>query len=126
MASCPRGCWPEDGVGWADAAIRGLRSLEFLDPGPHGDLVRPGAAMLAGQGEHRLGDGVRVEQAVGRVRRLRPGGAADAAIHDDMDDVDAPRVQLARHALGEAAQRELPHRERRRKAGTPSRWPTRR
>ena len=38
----------------------------------------------------------------------------DAAVDDDMRHVDALRLQLARHALREPAQRELAHRERRR------------
>ena len=37
-----------------------------------------------------------------------------AAVDDDMSDMDALRRQFARHALREAAQRELAHRERRR------------
>ena len=45
---------------------------------------------------------------------VRPARAPDAAVDHDMGDMDALRVKLARHALGEPAQRELAHRERRR------------
>src|SRR6267143_6528217 len=38
----------------------------------------------------------------------------DPAVDDEVRDVDALGRQLPRHALREAAQRELPHRERRR------------
>jgi len=36
----------------------------------------------------------------------------DSAVDDDMSDVDALRRQLPRHALREATQRKLAHRER--------------
>ena len=43
-----------------------------------------------------------------------PARAADAAVDDDMGDMDALRRQFARHALRQAAQREFAHGERRR------------
>ncbi len=43
-----------------------------------------------------------------------PARRADAAVDDDMRDMDALRRQLARHRLRQPAQRELAHGERRR------------
>src|SRR5262249_8918525 len=57
---------------------------------------------------------VGVERARGRVGRVRPARAPDPAVDHDVSDVDALRRELARHALGEAAQRELAHGEGRR------------
>src|SRR5690242_21924053 len=59
-------------------------------------------------------DGGRIEQACGLARRLLPPLALDAAVDDDMCDMYPLRVQLARHALREAAECKLAHRERRR------------
>src|SRR5438552_2084231 len=70
------------------AAMRSLRSgrqpLEFLDPRSHLDLPAPGAAVLLERRPVGLGDGVGVEQAVGRVGRHRPRSAPDAAIDHEM------------------------------------------
>ena len=95
--------------------------------------------MLPQQIEIALRNGVRIEHAVGLIGRIGPTVAADAAIDDDVSDVNALRRKLARHALRQSAQRELAHGERRRlgitlharrRAGqkdgaTPSRQPTR-
>src|SRR5712691_6156124 len=89
-------------------------ALEILHPGPELDLPGPGAAVLAVDVEIGLRDRLRLEHAVGAA----PVGARiaarslDAAIDDEMRDMDVLRRQLARHALGEAAQTELAHRER--------------
>ena len=60
------------------------------------------------------GDGVGVEQRIGLVRRRGAPGPGDAAVDDEMGDVDSLRREFARHALRQAAQRELAHGERRR------------
>src|SRR5256885_12814350 len=88
---------------------------ELLDPGPQLDLPSPGAAVLAVQVQVVLRDLVGVEHPVraafARSRIARAPG--DPAVDDEVRDVDTLRRELARHALREAAQRELPHRERR-------------
>src|SRR5215831_9226252 len=86
----------------SDAARAGS---ELLHPRPQLDLPRPGAAGLMDQVHVALGDGVRVEQAVGMVCGLGAARTLDAAVDHDVSDVDALRRKLARHALGEAAQR---------------------
>ena len=93
-----------------------LRGSELLHPRPQLDLQAPGAARLGEHGHVGLGDGVGVEQAVGGagVAGAAALGVPDAAVDDEMRDVDALPLQLARHRLGEAAQRELAHGEGRR------------
>ena len=53
------------------------------------DLQRPRAARLAQHFDIGLGDRVGIERAVRPIRRVRPPGAANAAIDDEMRDVDA-------------------------------------
>ena len=60
------------------------------------------------------GDGGGIEQARGFACWLLSPLALDAAVDDDMRHMDPLWVQLARHALREAAERKLAHRERRR------------
>ena len=50
----------------------------------------------------------------GLIGCIRPARAPDATVDHDVGDVNALRRKLARHALGQPAQRELAHRERRR------------
>src|SRR3954454_3225601 len=88
--------------------------LEALHPGPQFHLVGPGALRLPDHAEVRRSDGVGVKEARGLARRVSPALAPDAAVDDDMGHMDALGMQLPRHALGEPAQRELAHRERRR------------
>src|ERR1700686_1686733 len=88
-------------------------TLEILDPRPQLDLPGPGATRLAMQREIGLGDRVGVEQSVGTALvGARIGFFGDAAIDDDVADMDVLWLQLAGEALGQAAQRELAHRER--------------
>src|SRR5258705_13187061 len=88
-----------------------IRLLKLFHPRPHLDFPRPGAARLVDEVQERGGDRVGIEQARGLVRGLSPPLAPDAAVDHDMPDVDALRLQLARHALREPAQRELAHGE---------------
>src|SRR5579859_495533 len=82
-------------------------TLEALHPGPQLDLPGPGAALLAPDVQVGPRDLVRVERAVGAAlaRLLAKDGArivralADAAVDDEVRDVDAPGRELARHAL---------------------------
>src|SRR2546421_5659492 len=88
---------------------------ELLDPGPQLDFPGPRAAVLAVQVQVVLRDLVGEEHPV-RAAPARSGIASpgDAAVDYEVCDVDSLRRELPRHALREAAQRELPHRERRR------------
>src|SRR5262249_18336530 len=88
-----------------------LAASELLHPRPQLDLPRPGAAGLMDEVHVAAGDGVGIEQAVWIVRGLGAARALDAAVDHDVSDVDALRRELARHALGETAQRELAHGE---------------
>src|SRR5512143_2667437 len=81
---------------------------EALDPGAKLHLPGPGAARLAMDMEIGIGDGVRIESRL--AVRILP----DAAIDDEMGDMDVLGRQLARHALCQPPQRELAHREGRR------------
>src|SRR5438445_9638333 len=89
---------------------------EFLDPGPQLDFPGPGAAVLSVYVQVVLRDLVGVEHPVRAAfaRSRIACGPRDPAVDDEVRDVDALWRELARHALCEAAQRELPHRERRR------------
>src|SRR6516162_3766139 len=73
---------------------------EFLHPGPEVELQSPGALRLAVEMPVAAGDGVGREPAF-------LGILADAAIDDDVGDMDALWSQLARHALGERPEAEL-------------------
>src|SRR6266446_8269210 len=92
------------------------RASEFLDPGPQLDFPGPGAAVLSVYVQVVLRDLVgeehTVRTALPRSRIAR--APRDPAVDDEVRDVDSLRRELPRHALREAAQRELPHRERRR------------
>src|SRR2546421_11944269 len=72
--------------------------------------------MLPVPREIRLGDRVRAQHAVLATRRRAriAAGALDAAVDDEVRDMDVLRTELAREALREAAQRELAHGEGRR------------
>src|SRR6266852_177743 len=87
------------------------RTLEFLDPRPDLDLPAPRAAVLLERRPVGLGDGVGVEQAVGRVGRHRPRSAPDAAIDHELGNMDALGRKLAGHRLRQPAQSELAHGE---------------
>src|SRR5262249_6501953 len=91
-----------------------LAASELLHPRPQFDLPGPGAAGLMDEVHVALGDGVGIERAVGSVGGVGAVRAPDAAVDHDVSHVDALRRKLARHALGEAAQRELAHGEGRR------------
>src|SRR3954452_3202272 len=87
-------------AGYNDAGSGSWRLLsEGLDPGPHLDFERPGAARLAQYFDISLGNRVGIERAVGPVGRVRAAGAAHAAVDHEMRDVDALRPEFARRAL---------------------------
>src|SRR6516225_6046358 len=67
--------------------IRLAQSSEFLHPRPQLDLPGPGAAGLMDEVHVALGDGVRIERAVGSVGRVGPARAPDAAVDHDVSDV---------------------------------------
>src|SRR3954463_1029155 len=91
-----------------DAAHRpGMTVLKLLHPRPQFQFPGPGAARLLQHVPVAQRNGVGIEHRVGPVGGFRPRSAADTAVDDEVRDVDALRRQLARHALGEAAQREL-------------------
>src|SRR5436190_2038702 len=74
-----------------------------------------GTMVLAVDIQVRLRDRVRIEHAVrAPARGARIAGFADAAIDDEVRDVDVLRPELAREALRQAAQGELRHGEGRR------------
>src|SRR5580658_2422558 len=94
------------------SARRRRAASEFLDPRPQLHLPGPGAAVLAVDMEIGGGDGVGVEERI--VSRLSPAGVAglaDAAVDDEMADMDVLGRKLAGEALREAAQAELAHGE---------------
>jgi len=66
------------------------------------------AARLTDQMQIGVRDGVGIEQAVRLVGRYRPACAADAPVDHDMSDVNALRMQLARHALRQPRSANLP------------------
>src|SRR4029077_14357693 len=82
------------------------KSSELFDPGPQLELPRQGAAVLPVDVQVTLRDLVGQQHGV-----LAPLGGArvasrlDAAVDDEMRDVDVLRRELARQALREAAQR---------------------
>src|SRR5580704_11322412 len=88
--------------------------LKLLHPRPQFQFPGPGAARLLQHVPVALRDGVGIEHGSGPVGGLDTRGAADAAVDHEMRDMDALRRQFARHALRQAAQRELAHRKRRR------------
>src|SRR5262245_21283256 len=87
--------------------------LEALQPGTQLDLQAPGAARLLEHSHVGLGDGGRVEQAIGLSGIARPTtlGVAYPAVNDEVGHMNALRLQLTRHRLGQSAQGELAHRE---------------
>src|SRR5665213_1568811 len=88
--------------------LRLARSSEILDPGPQFDFPGPGAARLAMQIQIGVGDRVRVEESVGAAFvGARIAILGDAAVDHDVADMDVQRLQFAREALREPAQREL-------------------
>ncbi len=89
-------------------------ALELLHPRPQFHLPGPGAARLAQYVPVTQGNRIGVEHRVRPVGRLSARRAADAAVDDEVRDMDALRRQFARHALRQPAQRELAHGERRR------------
>src|ERR1700735_2537400 len=97
---------------WRDYSRVAAPDSKLLEPGPQLDLPGPGTAMLPQQIEIALRNGIRIEHGVRLVRRIGPARAQNAAVDDNMGDVDALRLQLPRHALRQPAQRELAHGER--------------
>src|SRR5580693_5296343 len=87
---------------------------KLLHPWPQFHLPGPGAARLLQDAPIAFRDRVGIEHGVRAIGWVDAGRAADAAINDEMRDVNALRRQFARHALRQSAQRELAHRERRR------------
>src|SRR2546421_7496080 len=89
---------------------------ELLDPGPQLDFPGPGAAVLSVYVQVVLRDLVGEEHPVraALARSSIARATRDPAVDDEVRDVDALGRQLPRHALREATQRELSHRERRR------------
>src|SRR4051794_39204291 len=86
---------------------------EFLDPGPELDLRAPPTAVLAKDVKVGFRNLIRQQHAVVTAFG-HPGvvvALAYGAVDDEMGNVNALRMQLAREALGEAAQREFSHRE---------------
>src|SRR5262245_14837054 len=73
--------------------------LEFLRPRPEVELEGPGALGLAMHLPIAVGDGVGGQPVL-------LGRLADAAVDDDMADMEALGTQLARHALGQRAKAE--------------------
>src|SRR3954453_20995742 len=87
--------------------------LELLDPRPQLHFPGPGAARLLQHIPVTQGNGIGIEHRIRPVGRLATRCAANAAIDNEMRDVDALRSQFACHALRKPAQRELAHRKRR-------------
>src|SRR5262249_21945186 len=85
--------------------------LKLLHPWPQFQLPGPGAARLLQHIPVAQGNSIGIEECIRPVGRIWPRGAADAAVDDEMRDVDALRRQFARYALRQPAQRELAHRE---------------
>src|SRR5439155_18592337 len=83
--------------------------LEILDPRAEFDLPGPGAAVLAVEIEIALRDRRRLEHSVGTARVAAL--PLDAAVDDEMGDMNVLWRELARHALRQAAQSELAHRK---------------
>src|SRR6476619_7269774 len=86
---------------------------KLLDPRPQFQFPGPGTARLLQHVPVAQRNGIGIEHRIRSVGGLGARGAANAAVDDEMRDVIALRRQFARHALGEAAQRELAHCERR-------------
>src|SRR5713101_2888099 len=86
-----------------------LHALEILHPRAQLDFPGPGAAVLAVDIEIGLRYCRRLEHSVGTARVAAL--VLDAPVDDEMGDMDVLRRELARHALREAAQSKLAHRE---------------
>src|ERR1700732_2448202 len=86
------------------------RASEGLDPRPDLDLPGPRVTRLADEVEIALRDRIRIKRGVASVG-IGPARRPNAPVDDDMADVNALRMQLARHGLREAPQRELSHGE---------------
>src|SRR6188472_1738254 len=84
---------------------------ELLDPGPHFHFPGPCAARLLQHVPVAQGNGIGIQHRVRPIGGLAARGAANAAVDDEMRDMNALRRQFARHALRQPAQRELAHRE---------------
>ena len=99
---------------------------------PEIDLVRPGTVVLAMKMPVAVGDRLDVQKTVGAGLFLAIGHARqqalalDAAVDDDMRDVDALRTKLARHRLDQQPQAALGGIERRESRPASQRSPTRR
>src|SRR5215468_4091396 len=100
-------------VGYALRLTHPTALSELFDPGPQLHFPGPGAARLLQHVPVAQRDGVGIEHGVRPVGGFGPRCAADAAVDDEMRDMNALRRQLARHALRQSAERELAHRERR-------------
>src|SRR4029078_9955254 len=74
----------------------------------------PRIARLIKDMQIALRDGIGIKQRVRLVWRLDPARTADASIDPKIGDLNPLRCQFASHALCQAAQRELAHREGRR------------
>src|ERR1700730_10051262 len=98
-------CARNDGNVWS------VTRSKLLHPWPQFQLPAPGAVRLLQQAEGAEGNGVGVEQQIRPFFKFGARGAANAAIDDEMRDMNSLRRQFARHALGEPAQREFSHRE---------------
>src|SRR6476620_823071 len=91
-----------------------INASEFLDPGSQFHFPRPRAARLLQYAPITQGNRIGIEHRVRPVGRLGANRTANAAVDDEMRDMNALRRQFARHALRQSAQREFAHRERRR------------
>src|ERR1051326_615801 len=94
---------------------RRTRRLERLHPRPELHFPCPGTAVLSMDVEVGPGDRIGLQEAVSAtLTRAWIALLLDAAVYDEMRDVDVLGLQLTRHALSETAQAEFPHGERRR------------
>src|SRR5260221_4885002 len=90
-------------------SFQSCMALEILHPRAQLDFPGPGAAVLTVDVQIGLRDRRRLEHPVGTARVAAQ--ALYAAVDDAMGDMDVLRRKLARHALRQAAQPELAHRE---------------
>src|SRR5438445_11023370 len=91
--------------------MRSRARSEALDPRAQLDFPGPSATRLPEDVQVGLSDRIRIEH---RIVRVDTTPRPYRSIEHELRDVDTFRRELARHALGQAAQRELPHRKRRR------------